>query len=236
LNADRTPQLKARRWTTWNSEMTQALILSLATLIASACSRQPETPQQVFWRWFQANETRLFDFEKDQERVFDELQAQLHKVNSGLTFQFGPKEAGVREFVISADGIKDVFPVVISLADSAPHLSRWRVVKFRPRHGQGPISLNGLRIAPEQVKFTIEPDGAKVGLTLFIDGYKKTEHDKYAGVVFLMLDQSLGEYDVETKIGFVEFRPTAVESNLVKQPFSALMETVDRFVKSNAKE
>ena len=216
--------------------MTQALILSLATLMVSACSCQQETPQQIFWRWFRANETRLFDFEKDQERVFDELQAQLHKVNSGLTFQFGPKEAGVREFVISADGIKDVFPAVISLADSAPSLSRWRVVKFRPRHGQGPISLDGLRISPEQVKFTIENDGAKAGLTLFIDGYKETEHDKYARVAFLMLDQSLGEYDVETNIGFVEFRPTSAKSNLVKQPFSALMESFDRFVKSNVKE
>ena len=68
---------------------------------------------------------------------------------------------------------------------------------------------------------------ARAGLTLFIDGYK-TEHDRYARVAFLMLDQSLGEYDVETKIGFVEFRLTSAKSNLVKQPFSALMEA-DRF-------
>lgn len=199
--------------------MSRTLILKFAMLMLMSCQVQNQTPQHLFWRWFQANETRLFDSEKDQERVFDELRAQLHKVNPGLTFQFGPKEAGVREFVISADGIKEVFPAVISLADSAPALPRWRVIKFRPRHGPGPITLEGLKISTEQVEFTIEPDDAKAGLTLFIDGYKETEHERYASVAFLMLDQSLGEYDVETKVGFVEFRPSSTKSKLVKLPF-----------------
>ena len=212
--------------------MTQTLILSLAFMFTS-CAPQEQSPQHQFWRWFQANETRLFDFEKDQESVFADLRAQLHKVDPGLTFQFGPKEAGIREFVISADGIKAVFPGVISLADAAPALPRWKVIKFRPRHGQGPVSLNGLKIAPEQMEFTLEPDGTKIGVTLFIEGYSEAEREKYAGVGFLLLDQSLGEYDVETKVGFVEFKPSSTKSNLVKQPFPALAESFDRFLKSD---
>ena len=210
--------------------MVQAFILSLAMSIVSSCVRQQQSPQQLFWRWFQANEARLFDFEKDQKRVFDELRAQLHKVNPGLTFQFGPKEAGIREFAISADGIKGVFPAVITLADSAPPMPRWRIIKFRPRHGPGPVNLNGLKISPEQIEFTIEPDGNKLGLTLFIDGYRETERARYAGVIFLMLDRSLGEYDVETKLGFVELKPRSTRSELVKQPFSDLPQSVDRLV------
>lgn len=56
------------------------------------------TKQENFWKWFQENESALFDFEKDQERVFDSLISQLHKISPHITFEFGPKENGYREF------------------------------------------------------------------------------------------------------------------------------------------
>jgi hypothetical protein len=199
-----------------------------------SCSAQ-KSPEVLFWRWFQDNEARLFDFEQDQERIFDELQAQLQKVKPGLTFEFGPKHDGIREFVISADGIKDIFPAVIALANAAPALSRWKIIKFRPRRDQTQITMNGLTISPEQVEFTIEPDGAKAGITFFIEGYKETEHVRYASVVYLMLDQSLGEYDVETKVGFIEFKARSAKSKSVTRPLSALVTSFDRLVKSDSK-
>ena len=58
----------------------------------------------------QQNEDAVSDFEKDRERVFDRLEIALHKVDSHLTFEFGPKEDGRREFTISADGIREAFP------------------------------------------------------------------------------------------------------------------------------
>lgn len=185
--------------------------------------------ESKFWRWFQTNETKLFDFERDQERVFDELQSQLHKVNAGLTFEFGPKENGMREFVISADGIKDVFPSVIALADAAPRLQRWKVIKFRPRRGLGPVGLNGINLSPDQIDFTMQPDADKVGLTLFIDGYTKEQHEQYAGVAFLLLDHALGEYDVETQIGGIDLLPRTAKTAAPKQPFSALVKAFDSF-------
>ena len=159
--------------------MGQSLIIMLLFILLMSCSQNQDSKEASFWRWFQANETRLFDFEKDQDRVFDELQRQLHRIQPSLTFEFGPKEEGKREFVISADGIKEAFPAVIGLADAAPPLRRWKITKFRPRRGfQSPVTFNGLRIAPEQLQFTIEPDGDKAGLTLFIEGYRHSEHEK----------------------------------------------------------
>jgi len=189
----------------------------------------------MFWRWFQANEPRLFEFEKDQEHIFDELGMQLHRIQPNLTFEFGPKQHGKREFVISADGIKDAFPAVIALADAAPSLPRWKIIKFRPRRGfQSPVTINGLQISPSQIQFTIEPDGKKAGITLFIEGYKLTERERYASAVYLMLDQALGEYDVETKVGFIELKPSTAKSSLAKQQFSMLADSFDRFFKPNA--
>ena len=91
--------------------MGQSLIIMLLFIGLMGCSQNQDSKEALFWRWFQANETRLFDFEKDQDRVFNELQMQLHRIQPSLTFEFGPKEEGKREFVISADGIKDAFPL-----------------------------------------------------------------------------------------------------------------------------
>jgi hypothetical protein len=198
----------------------------------SAVMSQKLSREDLFWRCFQANESKLFDFEKDQEKIFDELQAQLKKVNPDLTFEFGPKENGMREFVISAGGIKDAFPAVVALADTAPTLARWKIIRFRPRREAGSVVLNGLKISPDQIEFTIEPDGTKAGITLFIDGYSENDRTRYAGVAYLMLDHALGEYDVETKVGFIEFKPGDAVTKLKKQPFKGLVRSFDEFMAS----
>jgi hypothetical protein len=217
--------------------MTQVLILGLATFLILSCSPHQDSREAAFWRWFQTNEATLFDFEKDQEHIFDELQEHLHKVHPDLTFEFGPKQDGKREFVITADGLKEGFPAVIALADAAPVLPRWKVTKFRPRRNfQSPVSLNGLKISPHQVQFTIQPDGEKVGITLFIEGYNPAEHARYAGVVYLMLDQALGEFDVETKVGSIEFRDNSAASQLPKKPFSGLPQSFDAMIKHGSKK
>jgi hypothetical protein len=40
-------------------------------------------------------------------------------------------------------------------------------------------------------------------LTVFIPGYTQTAHKTHAAITFLLLDQALGEYDVETRVGRV---------------------------------
>src|SRR4030095_14054404 len=107
-----------------------ALIIMIFSLLAHSAGA---TPEEDFWKWFENNEAALFDFEKDQEAVFDRLAAALHRVHPDLTFEFGPKHDNRREFVISADGIKDAFPKVISLHTAAPRLPRWTFIRFRPR-------------------------------------------------------------------------------------------------------
>ena len=217
--------------------LTQALITVVLAGNLLSCVRPQESAEARFWRWFVKDEARLFDFEKDQERIFNELQTEMHRVNPDLTFEFGPKTDGKREFVISADGISASFPAVIALADAAPSLPRWKVTKFRPRRGfQSRVRLNGVQVGPEQVQFTIEPDGPKAGITLFLEGYDPKDREKYMGVLFLLLDESLGEYDVETKMGFIEVKASSTPSKLVKHPFSTLTEVFDQFFRKNGQK
>ena len=193
------------------------------------------TPEQEFWKWFQKNEASLFSFETNQDVVFDRLAAQMQKVQESLTFEFGPVKNGQREFVISADGIKAAFPAVEQLYASAPKLDRWIFIKFRPRRTPMDVQYNGVKVKADDVYCTVEPDRGKAGITVFFRGYEAEQDKAYKGIAFLMLDQALGEYDVETKVGFIQVKPFSADSELEKKPVKEVTKIFDGFWKFQEK-
>ena len=67
-----------------------------------------------FGRWFAERETELYSVDFDHEAA-REVASARESVHPDLTFEFG-RSAQKTEFVISAAGIKDAFPVVLALA------------------------------------------------------------------------------------------------------------------------
>lgn len=182
-----------------------------------------------FWKWFVEHEAELFDFESDPERIFRQLQAALHRVHSDLTFEFGPKQA-TREFVISAGGIKSAFPAVVALAKAAPDLPKWQVTAFRPRReAVGIVEFQGKGVDPKDVQFSLLDGGRIAGIHLFIPGYR--EGDKpLAQIAYLMLDEALGEYDVETRLGLIEVLSPETPTDEERYPLTELPERFDALV------
>ncbi len=185
----------------------------------------------MFWNWFQKNEARLYDFEKEQDRIFMELRREIDKYHPGLAFEFGPKIEGVRDFVISAEGMKADFPFVTALADAAPALPKWKIIKFRPKREPFPeIEYEGVNAKIDEIRFSIEPDGDKPGITLYFDHFDESQRNAYIGITFLYLDNCLGEFDVATKVGFIEAKPASDPSQVKRLPLADLPVTFNRFV------
>src|SRR3974390_2814013 len=179
------------------------LLLSLIAGIALSCKRAQPTPED-FWKWFQSNEDTLFNVEKNREQTFDKLGAEMHKLNPCLTFEFGPIEDGKREFVISADGIKEAFPQVEALYAAAPSLPRWKFVKFRPRRKPMDVNYDGISVRATSVTVQLVRNGQLADLTVFIPNYSEADRKAYMAIAFLLLDGALGEHDVETRVGQIK--------------------------------
>jgi len=194
-------------------------------------------PEQGFWKWFEKNDDLLFNFEKDREKIFDELSHEMHKVNPELTFEFGPVEKdGKREFVITAGGAKKAFPAVESLFQTAPKLKRWKFVKFRPRRTPiNDLEYGGKSIAAKNVYYKMFKDGEKIGLVLFFDGYNEKERDTFGQLGYLFLDEALGEYDMETKVGFIEFHGRDSKHFQGAKPLSELPSHFDEYLRNKGK-
>lgn len=186
------------------------------------------TDGKKFWNWFVRHESDLFDFERDQERIFDHLAAELQKVDPDLTFEFGPKER-TREFVISAGGIKRAFPAVEALVNAAPPLDKWRVTAFRPRRSPCIVEISGKQVDPADVQFTLLDNGMMAGIYLFIPGFREDDI-VFKQIGYLMLDDALGEYDVETRVGLIEMLPAEMPTDGARYPLSELPVLFDRLV------
>jgi hypothetical protein len=189
-----------------------------------------KSPEAQFWAWFEKNQDMLYYFERDQERIFDQLGAAMHKVHPDLTFEFGPDKDGKREFVISADGLKAGFPAVESLHAAAPSLPRWTFIKFRPRQSPMQIEIGELKIKPEDVEVAVEADGAKAGFTAFVRGFDNAREKQFSQAVYLLLDHAVGEYDMETKVGFIVVKAFDEELQRRRHSLATLPAVLDEFL------
>ena len=153
-----------------------------------------------FWRTFLRTEEAMFRGDGSTA----ELTELIGRVHPDLEFDIGPLEAGRREIVISAGGIREAFPAVEALARGAPPLSRWNIVTYRKRRAvSGTVAFQGLALSPENVRFAFSPAGPGEGIVLYMPGYTRQEHSRYLALALLMLDALLGEYDVEMKLGSI---------------------------------
>lgn len=69
------------------------------------------------------------------------------------------------------------------------------------------VEMDGARLGPDDIFFLHAADEDKIGLHLFIRGLTETSYQLIANLAFVLLDSALGEYAVETRVGFLEFDP-----------------------------
>jgi hypothetical protein len=191
--------------------------------------------EKTFWRWFAEHANELFYFERNQATLFEQLMVRLGKIHTDVTFEIGPEFKGRREFVISAGGIKRAFPSVSSLAAAAPEMPNWTVTAFRPRRSvESVVDFNGVSVDPKDVAYSLFlHDKSEIGLYLFSPGY--IDGNEVLGEIgYLLLDEALGEYDVEMKLGLIKFFRPEEETPGPRFPLCDLAAHFDEAVTSFA--
>lgn len=169
---------------------------------APAAAPAPTGATAQFWAWFGKHAAELHA-EKDLRHVMETISDQLDKTHPSVVAEIGSAGAE-RTLVLSADGDRRLFPVVQELHAARPTVAGWKIVAFRPRGGGlQVIKMNGAKLDPRKLKFVGSRDGDRLSIVVFVPGF--TTLERLGPLGFLALDHLVGEYDMETKIGGIEF-------------------------------
>jgi hypothetical protein len=166
----------------------------------------------LFWEWFTSLENSFYHIEEYQEELLPEALERITRIHPDLVFEIGPVVEGKREFVVSANGVKDAFSAVIELVDAAPKLAKWDFVAFRKRKNPQDIRIQyeDLELTPDDIFFSYEFADGKFELNLYLADFKPKDKP-LAHLVMIMLDNVLGEYDVEMKLHTITLHKLNVE-------------------------
>jgi hypothetical protein len=161
----------------------------------------------AFWNWFVENEAVYSNMDYNVARIQD-FGVKLRTIDKGICFEFGHAtgKEGNYELFISAGGRKKNIPIVEAIVLGAPEIEGWDIVAYKqPKSPEYYVVEDGLRLSSEDVKFKRFKNGDKYDITLFINGYDKS-NPTYWNVIFHLLDAQIGEYDVMTKIGVITLK------------------------------
>ena len=196
-----------------NQKRTLKIYILILVAMTLNISCKPDKDKK-FWDFFTSNQQEIYHYETNQQYIFDELSKRLKDIDPNLTFELSPiHDNGIREFTISADGLKESFPSVERLISKAPHIPKWKINAFRQRVPGNEIEIvydDSLRISYDDIYFRYNFDSDKIGIELNIRDYK--DDSGFNNAVYILLDALIGEYDMETKISWIE-RKKLDESN-----------------------
>lgn len=196
------------------------------------------TEEQKFWKWFQKNSTWLYDFEKNKEEILGNISSQLKAYKEGLAFELSSEKNNCREFIISADGVRDLFPDVQALVKAAPKMEKWTIIAFRPRmddYSQFTLKSSERDLDPKKIWTYHRIEDGHFDLIIYYPDYSDEHRNNFINASYILLDMALGEYDVTTGIRYIDHQKLMENPEEVGlRPFAKLREDFDAFKKSKA--
>ncbi|WP_291914693.1 DUF695 domain-containing protein [Chitinophaga sp. CB10] len=162
-----------------------------------------------FWKWFQQHEKQFFKALKSkkdlEEDFFDQLTAELRRVNEGFFFLAGMADKDTAELIVTADGNIKTIPFVEELVAAAPRLPNWRFTALKPASDitSAKIQMGELSFQPENIHFYPNehpeyPD--EIDITIVYDDYDETLRDNILSGIYIFLDNFLGELRFATAV------------------------------------
>jgi hypothetical protein len=189
-----------------------------------------------FWAWFLENEETMAE---DVSNMFasgtgsSEAGAKIHEAldqyGDGLCYEIGRLNDGRLDLVISADGLFDRFPSVIELVANAPRSQKFKFTAFRQRQSNCMLEMNGVRVSAEDCDYLIRSSAERPGkfdIVIFIDAPGASEKERWH-VAYILLDSTIGEYDMETLIGAIDVEGKIAAQDLETKTLDKLPAELD---------
>lgn len=161
-----------------------------------------------FWRWFQAHRAEFDGLTDTADPLWDVAVGRLKRVDAHLWFELSQPGRDDREFIITAEGHAEVFPLVEIIVALAPQIVGWKFIALKPPMGfDFNTTYEGILFEPRTMWFlpldsSTRPDhlGLRVGVPNFTPDIERQSNNAVAAI----LDTALGERVAALDIQYLE--------------------------------
>jgi len=163
-----------------------------------------------FWEWFSLHSDRLRSVEgnANKESLLDEIMHRLHAIDAGLYLEVSKPHGGVNDLVVTAEGMRALFPLVDAVIGRAPKLAGWKFTALRSPMGFGfGLKMGPIRLNPDEIWFlplTVGAQQKHFGVRLAVDDIVSANAPGAANAAWILLDTVLGERRIAETIEHVE--------------------------------
>ena len=167
---------------------------------------------EFFWKYFSEVQRELLDLEdlntRESEEIFRQLQIRLMVIDKNLGFEISRKKGLKREFIITANGVFDSFPIVREIVENAPKFMLWEIKPFKQRINETfGIKIGNIDVSSSGIFFDITQNAENenlLDLRIYLENMDKIPENYRREIIYQLLDGIIGEEDVETCIGIIE--------------------------------
>jgi hypothetical protein len=174
-----------------------------------------------FWRWWDSTKdaiaAAIADGSLGNSPLVGDISSAIRGLHPDFAWELGPGRESKHNLTVTAEGNLELRRLTQHwLASAPPPDQTWEYYASRQASPPLGLEIGGKRFAPEdfRVAFVYDQARERFDVELYHPQFKKADENIVRQVVFLTLDESLGEDDVERWIG--ELDPaTSMPSNAV---------------------
>jgi len=157
-----------------------------------------------FWNLFNEYSALLLKLADPMHPLFSAMNKELNRIDGNVSFSLGEvRDEDHRALVISAGGMVESFSAVDQLISLAPKTPSWTFYKFMPRRlPLGDLTYDNKYLVPAKdvyYKLFKQPDST-YSIQVFLPGVKVEDGNAFNNMAMLILNASLGEFDLAVKI------------------------------------
>jgi hypothetical protein len=170
---------------------------------------------EAFWEWFPTVADRFYEtIESGQcSELADEVSEYMGETLPGLAWVFGPGEQGGHSFTISGEGMVAKQLLADYWCSQQVELAGWTFYESRqpsPQLENTAIEIGGLgRVDSESllIRTSVDEDQQMLDIVAWHPLFAQLPDQHPPQLLFLLLDETLGEFGTQSWIGGIEFKP-----------------------------
>ena len=179
-----------------------------------------------FWRWFSEAKSSFELLAETEDPLWDFALGKLKTIDEGLWFELSDLDVTPREFIITAEGISELFPLVEEIVQKSPKDPNWKFVALKPPLGFDFVTeYEGIQVDPKDLWFLPLDSGtisSVLELRIGVRSYEPEKQEAVSSATLLILDTALGERIASQEIHVVEV--CALPASPEKEGYFALPE------------